>query len=174
MIYDAVVLLLLIYAGYKGYQKGLIQAFLSLIGYLLGLWLAVKCSAVVAERMEPANKWLPFLVFFLIMIAVGWVLSILGKSIRGILKLVLLGWLDRMTGMLMYLCICSLIISFFVFFLTAIQMINIEESQSKLIPILQPLGPKMIGKLDTILPFARDSFEILRNFFNQSLPKIAS
>jgi membrane protein required for colicin V production len=173
-MYDSLILLLLTYAGYKGYQKGFIQTVLSFVGYLIGLWLAVKCSAILAQKLQSQQVWMPFVVFLLILVAVGWLVKIIGRSIRGLLNLVLLGWLDGILGMLIYCFLFSLIISLFIFFLSALQLLNISESQSELIPLLQPLGPGLIGKADEVIPYAKDSFEILKNFFSQPSPKIGA
>lgn len=173
MSYDALVLILLFFFGYAGYKKGLIHAVLTLAGYMIGLWLAVKCTAWAAAAISPANKWMPFFIFICILILVSGVVHLATKAIRGMLKMILLKWVDNVAGMLIYVMLCTLLMSLFIFFLTSEQILHMEESQSRLLPLIEPIGPTVLSKADQLIPYAKDSFEILRNFFSQNPAKIA-
>ncbi|MFM8759024.1 MAG: CvpA family protein, partial [Methylophilaceae bacterium] len=71
---DIVFLILMALAIWKGYSKGLVVALFSFVGMVVGMLLALKCSAVVAvwlgEETKLDAKWLPFLAFLLIIIGV--------------------------------------------------------------------------------------------------------
>jgi len=51
MLIDLIFALLLVMAIIKGYQKGFIVAFFSIIAFIIGLAAALKLSAVVAEYL---------------------------------------------------------------------------------------------------------------------------
>ena len=74
MLIDVVFLLLLLMAFVKGLRKGFIIAVFSLVGFILGLAVAVKLSAVAAgyigRAVNVSERWLPLIAFIAVFIAV--------------------------------------------------------------------------------------------------------
>jgi membrane protein required for colicin V production len=115
MIFDLICVLVFIYAITKGYSKGLIGALFSLIGNLMGVVLAVLFSGNLSEWLQEAGnyqvKWLPALVFILILISVNLVARILSRIVESGAELVMLGWLNKLGGIVLFLFIGVLIMS---------------------------------------------------------------
>ncbi len=65
MLIDIVFLILLLLAAFKGLRNGLIVALFSLVGFIVGIAVAVKLSAVAAtyigHTINVAQRWLPLL-----------------------------------------------------------------------------------------------------------------
>jgi membrane protein required for colicin V production len=106
MIFDLICVLVFIYAITKGYSKGLIGALFSLIGNLMGVVLAVLFSGNLSEWLQEAGnyqvKWLPALVFILILISVNLVARILSRIVESAAELVMLGWLNKLGGIVFF------------------------------------------------------------------------
>ncbi|MBK7557459.1 MAG: CvpA family protein [Chitinophagaceae bacterium] len=74
MLIDLTFAILLVIAIVKGYQKGFIIAVFSIIAFIIGLAAALKFSAAVAAWLQNSisisAKWLPFIAFAIVFIAV--------------------------------------------------------------------------------------------------------
>ena len=78
----------------------------------------------------------------------------------------MLGWLNKLGGILLYVLLYLFIFSVILFY--AVQLHLIKEktlTASVLYPYLQPLAPKIINGVGYILPFFKDMFAGLEAFF---------
>ena len=111
---DIIILICFLPAVISGIKNGFIEQVVALVSLVLGAWLAFKFSNVVGEWLKPymevSETVLHVISFAVIMIAVVLVLFVLGKILTGLTKLVLLGWLDRLLGLVFALLIAGLLI----------------------------------------------------------------
>ena len=111
---DIIILICFLPALISGIMKGFIQQVVALVSLLLGAWLAFKFSNVVGEWLQPyfevSETVMHVISFAVIMVAVVLVLFVLGKVLTGVTKLVMLGWLDRLLGLVFALLIAGLLI----------------------------------------------------------------
>lgn len=177
MFIDILAAILIIIACVRGYQKGLILALFSIIAFIVGLAAAIKLSALVAGYLQGniniSSKWLPFLsfiaVFLITLLLVRWG----GKLIERSIQLVLLGWVNRLGGILLYAVLYLIILSIFLFYLEKLQLLQpsvIRSSQTY--AFIQPWGPKVIGGLGNMIPIFKDLFAQLEDFFDEIPNKI--
>jgi membrane protein required for colicin V production len=170
MILDVIFAVILVVAIFKGYQRGLIVGIFSFLAIIIGLAAAIKLSAVVAHRIGHAvnvsEKWLPFLsfiiVFFIVLLLIRWGANLIQKTI----EIALLGWLNRLGGILLYTAIYIIIYSIILFYAEKINLLKpatIQESATY--SFVQPWGPKVIDAFASIIPFFRDMFSSLESFF---------
>ena len=103
---DIIFYIILILAVVQGWSKGLIVALFSLVCGLIGLAAAVKLSAVVATHMKSDlhinSRWLPVLAFILVFILVLLIIQWAGRLLEKMITWVLLGWLNKLGGILFY------------------------------------------------------------------------
>ena len=170
MFLDVVYLLLIIVAAFKGMQKGLIVALFSIFAFIAGLAAALKLSAVVAARLSvevsPAFKWLPMLSFLLVFILVVFVVNLGGRIIQKAVETILLGWINRVGGMILYVALYTFIFSIILFFASQAHLINANTIASSFFyPYIQPLGPRVINAIGDLIPFFKNMFEELQKFF---------
>jgi membrane protein required for colicin V production len=170
MLIDILLLILLVIALIKGYRKGLVLASFSFVGIFIGLAAAVKFSAIVAgwlkEYTHIAFKWLPFLAFLLILIAVWILVRMASKLIETSLELVMLGWLNRLAGILLYALLYACIFSVVLFYADKMHLLKpymISDSISY--GFIQPIGPKFMSLFEKILPVLKGAFQELGDFF---------
>ena len=111
---DIIILICFLPAVISGIKNGFIEQVVALVSLVLGAWLAYKFSNVVGEWLKPymevSETVLHVISFAVIMIAVVLVLFVLGKILTGLTKLVMLGWLDRLLGLVFALLIAGLFI----------------------------------------------------------------
>ncbi|MEJ7610419.1 MAG: CvpA family protein [Ferruginibacter sp.] len=169
MIIDVIFLLLMALACYKGLQKGFIIALFSVLGFIIGIAAALKLSAAVAagisDHTGPA-KWLPPVSFLLVFIAVAFAVNIAGRLLQKTFEVIMLGWANRIAGVLVYGLLYSIILSVFLFYAVQLQFIKPATAAGSLAyPYLQPIAPVVIDGFAKIIPWFRDMFGALERFF---------
>jgi membrane protein required for colicin V production len=89
----------MVIALFKGFQKGLILAFFSIIAFIIGLAAALKFSVIVADYLKDSvnisAKWLPFIAFALVFFAVVLLVRLGAKLVEKTFQAMMLGWLNR-------------------------------------------------------------------------------
>lgn len=167
---DILFAVMMLIAIFKGYSKGLIVAVFSIIAFIVGLAAALKLSAVVAtylqKNIQIATKWLPFisftLVFFVVVLLVNWG----GKLIEKTFKVALLGWVNKIGGIVLYATLYSIIYSIFLFYTVKVNLFSTATLQQSVVyPILHPLAPWVIDGFAGIIPIFKNSFIQLEQFF---------
>ena len=161
----------------KGYQKGLILAIFSIIAFIIGLATALKLSAVVAEYLKHSisvsSKWLPFIAFALIFFVVVILVRLGGKLIEKTFQALMLGWVNRIGGILLYAALYLIILSIFIFYAEKLRLLQpaaIQSSQTYY--FIQPWGPVVMDNFGKLIPVFKDMFTELGDFFNSLSNKI--
>jgi len=171
MILDIIVAIILILAVIKGYRQGLIIALFSVIAFIVGLAAAMKLSVVVADYIGKAvnisDKWLPIIsfavVFLAVVLLVRWGAALIQKSV----EFAMLGWLNRIGGILLYTGLYILIFSILIFYADQLGFIKPEtKNESVTYAYIQPWGPKLMDGIGKIIPLFKDMFQDLEDFFD--------
>lgn len=117
-ILDIVLLVCLIPAVIQGLRKGFIAQVVAIISLVLGGWLAYRFTSVVTEWLgqwiSASGPTLDIIAFILIFAIVVTVLFLLGKILEASIKIILLGWLNRLLGLVFALFKYVLIIGLLV------------------------------------------------------------
>ena len=170
MIIDIIFAIILVIACIKGYQRGLIIAVFSILAFIIGLAAALKLSSAVADYLQGSTsisvKWLPFLSFLLVFIVVILLVRWGGKLIEKSVKLVLLGWLNKAGGIILFVVLYSIIFSIFLFYFEKLHLLQSSTIQSsQTYPYIQKWGAKVIDELGSLIPIFKDMFSRLGKFF---------
>ena len=170
MAIDIIFLVLLAMAAFKGFRRGFIVAIFSFLAIVIGLAAAIKFSVLVSAWLQGniniGAQWLPFISFAAVMIAViilvRWIANILQASV----ELVLLGWLNKLGGIVLYALLYSMVYSVILFYATQMNILKPETIQaSQTYAIIEPWGPKVVEMIGSIIPVFKDMFKDLENFF---------
>ena len=171
MIIDIIFLLLIISAVIKGYDRGLIVAVFSYIAIIIGLAAALKLSTGLAELLLQSThlRWLPFFSFILVMIGVIFIVRLVAGLIQKSVRLIMLGGLDRLGGILLYAALYTTIFSVVLFFVGKIHLLPADINHtSKMYGFIAPWGPKVINGFAFIFPWFKDMFSQLEAFFGSA------
>ena len=177
MVIDVFFLFLLIFACIKGYQKGLIVALFSIIAFIAGLAAALKLSAVVAAKLSASAsvlaKWLPAISFVSVFLIVVLLVHLGAKMLQKSVEMVMLGWVNRLGGIIFYALLYNIVLSIFLFYAVQLHLIKNETiTASSCYSFIKPLGPGIIDKLGILIPFFKDMFSQLQHFFGAVSNKI--
>ncbi len=160
----------MVLAIWNGYQKGLILGLFSLVAVIVGIASAMKLSVVVAGYIDDAvnvsREWLPVISFILVFIVVLILIRLGARAIEKGLQFAMLGWLNKIGGILLYAVIYTIIFSILLFYAEQIGFVKPERmSDSLTYSFVQPWGPKVINGFGDIIPLFRDMFADLQEFF---------
>jgi membrane protein required for colicin V production len=166
---DIAFLILLGFAVFKGYTKGFILAIFSVLGFIVGLAAALKLSTTVAAKLSEhtdLGKWLPALSFLLVFVGTAFLVRIIGKIVQKTFETVMLGWANRIAGILLFALLYSIIFSIFIFYAVQLHILNAEATAASVCyPYIQPLGPKVIEGFGVVIPWFKNMFAELEQFF---------
>jgi membrane protein required for colicin V production len=164
--------IILVLAIIRGWRKGLIIALFSLVCGLVGLTAAVKLSAIVATHMKSdlhmSSRWLPVLAFILVFILVIIIISWAARLLEKLIRWVLLEWLNKLGGILLFLILYLSVYSIILFYGTETQIISKHAAhESHLYHLIAPFGPAVIRLITGFIPFGHDMFIALEGFFDK-------
>ena len=123
-ILDAIILLALVPAIIHGLRKGFISQAISIISIVAGIWASARFANLIAELVSQyitaSEQILKVVAFTIILVAVFIALGLLGKLLESVLKCVMLGWVNRLLGLIFSLLKAILIISVIVLMFNAL------------------------------------------------------
>lgn len=103
---DIIIAVIIVAAAIWGAFKGFVKQIISIVGLLLGIWCAFKFSAWLAAQtrellsLTMAQDTLCIIAFAIIFLVVLILSNLIGKGIEKIIKLSMLGWINRLLGFL--------------------------------------------------------------------------
>jgi membrane protein required for colicin V production len=118
-ILDIILLICFIPALVHGIRKGLIEQIVSIVSIFAGAWLAFKFTAPLStwltQFINLESKILHVICFALVVVLVVLVLFLIGRILTRTLKLVSLGWINSLLGILFALLKTALVIGLIIF-----------------------------------------------------------
>ena len=157
-ILDIILLICFVPAVVQGFRKGFISQVMAIISIIAGVWLSVQFTSPVtawlAQYIQGTEQVLKVVSFALIFIAVIAGLVLLGKLLEGTVKLIMLGWLNRLLGVIFSLVKAGLIVGLVIMAICSLnntfQFISEEMlNQSVLFPHLKNMAY-------TVFPYLKD------------------
>lgn len=113
-ILDIILLICFIPAVVQGLRKGFIAQAISIISIIVGVWASARfaniVSAWIGQYITASEQVLKVVAFALILIVVFFILGIIGKALEGVFRLVMLGWLNKLLGVVFALLKTGLIV----------------------------------------------------------------
>lgn len=172
MFIDFIAIALIVIAIVKGLRKGLVVAIFSLLAFFIGLAAALKLSAIAAEYLGAnttiSQRWLPILAFTIVFFIVVFLVRLGAKAIEGILGMAMLGWLNKLGGVLFYFILYFFIYSIVLFYATQLKIIKQETIQtSNTYPFIYPAAQVLMDTLGSVIPVFRNMFGQLEDFFGR-------
>jgi membrane protein required for colicin V production len=172
MIIDIIVGILVILAIIKGLRRGLIVALFSIIAFIVGIAAAMKLSVVVAGYLDDSinisAQWWPVVSFLLVFIVVVLLVRLVANIIEKAVKWSLLGWVNKLGGVLLYVLMYLISFSVLLFFAEQIRLINKSTIDSSVTySVVRPWGPRAIDAFGSLIPWFKDMFTELEQFFDR-------
>jgi len=171
MIIDLGFAVLLCLAVFKGYRKGLIVGVFSYLALVIGLAAAIKLSAVVAGKIgtivKLSDKWLPVVAFVVVLLGVILLVKWLAKLLQFSVEKIMLGWVNRLGGILLFAMLYIAVYSILLFYLNQLRLLpESTTSGSATFGFIEHFGKRVIDTTGLLIPAFRNMFEQLEQFFN--------
>lgn len=178
MVLDLLFAVILVLAIFKGYQRGLIVGIFSFIAVIVGLAAAIKLSAVVAgyigKAVNVSDAWLPVISFAVVFIIVVLLVRLGVNAIQRTVELAMLGWVNRLGGIILYVAIYITVFSVLIFYAEQLQLLKQQTiEKSVTYGFVQPWGPKAIDGFGSLIPAFRNMFAQLEDFFTGVSEKVS-
>ena len=158
---DIVIIVAVAISAFLGLRIGIIKAVLSLAGLIVGVILAGRYYAPLAEQLSfiPQASVAKIVAFAIILIGVMIIAVVLAWLLKGLASVVMLGWVNRLGGAVFGLVLgaifCSALLAIWVKFLGLAGTI----AESILASIL-------LDSLPMVLALLPSEFDTLRSFFH--------
>ncbi len=172
MILDAIGIILLILFFVRGYMKGFIVAAFAVISIVLGIILSLKLSEKLAtyllENKIITGAWVQPVSYIIIFIGVVLLVRLLAKAIETSFDMVMIGWLNKLAGGLLYSFMVAMVWSSLLWIAGKMQLIKAETiSTSITYPYFAKLAPWVFQHISGLLPVAKNIFADLEVFFKK-------
>jgi membrane protein required for colicin V production len=159
-ILDIIILICLVPAIVLGIKKGFISQAVSIISLIVGVWASARFANIVgswlAQYINASEQSLKVIAFAVILLAVMVGLFLAGKILEGLVKLVTLGWLNRLLGVIFSLGKCLLIMGLVIMFCSYINdtfhIVKPDFSEDAVLyPIVKDLSYKVFPYIKSLL-----------------------
>ena len=118
-VIDIVIVCCFLPVLYFGIKNGLVKQLVAVAVIYFGIVLSLKFSfpvdAWVQEHVQIPEFWSKAISFILIFFVVALVLSLFGRILEKIIQISLLGWLNKLLGIVMTFCVFVLLLSALVY-----------------------------------------------------------
>jgi len=174
---DIVFAIIMVFAIYKGYSRGLIVAIFSLVAVMLGMAAALKLTSVAVlytqEHWGMHSRWLPVLCFICLFLGVILLVRLGAGALQKLVELALLGWVNRLGGILLYSVIFIVIYSVLLWIANQLYWLSPETKlQSVVYPYIDDIGPWVVDNMGKIMPVFKDVFGQLQSFFDSAAKQL--
>jgi membrane protein required for colicin V production len=170
MSIDVLFLLFMVLAVLRGLRQGFIIAVVSAVALAIGLAAAIKLSALVAGyarvNTHISSRWLPVLAFLLVFVVVVIGVRAGGRLAEKAIDLALLGWLNKIAGVLLFVVLYTIILSVLLFYAVQVHLVPADTlSSSVTYSFIRPWGPAVINEFGRFVPWFKGMFAQLEDFF---------
>ena len=113
-IIDIILLICFVPAIFNGVRKGFISQVISIVSIIAGIWVSYEFASIfstwIGQYIHASENILKLVAFALIMAGVFVLLGIVGRFLEGVVKFVMLGWLNKLLGIVFSLLKTGMII----------------------------------------------------------------
>lgn len=166
---DLVLILPLALAVIAGFRKGFIIEVASLIAFIIAIIACLKLTHKLMELVQPYtghSKWLPFICYILVFVLVYILILWVGKLLEKVVKIIQLGALNMIMGILFSLLKVCLLISLFFWLADMVHLIPKQtENQSYTYNALHNFASRFIGWISDYLPWVKGEINQIETFF---------
>lgn len=166
--FDIILIIPIVYGAYRGFKKGFLLEVIAIIAFILAVIGGFKLlhwgMDLLDQYFDISGQVLPYIAFVLIFIGIILLINLLGKALKKIIDLTLLGAVDNIAGALLSAIKWAFGLSV-ILWLSATFDVGIPEDwerESMLYPYLLPFAPAVVDFFSAIVPFAHDLFDTLK------------
>ncbi|MCL2414552.1 MAG: CvpA family protein [Bacteroidales bacterium] len=149
---DIFLLVPLLWFGFKGFKNGAVMEFIQLAAIVLGVFIASRFSHFLGDFFNFQSEYAGIIYFAITFIAVVGMLFLAGYIITTFIKLIMLGWLNRLLGVFFALAKTILVLSVLIFYFNKIDSEEIifsekNRNESLLFRPIEKVAPMVMPTL---------------------------
>ncbi len=162
---DTILVLILAFAGYQGYRRGFIVSLLSIVSFLAATILAFFLLGwgvqMFEEVVDGFNGFLPYIAFILIFLGVSIAINVVGRMLKKVIDLTLLGGFDSIAGGLVGIMkwVFGLSLIIWLSHQVGIEVPQSMQEGSLLYSKIESVAPFIVSSFSEYLPFLKSLFQ---------------
>ena len=168
---DIILLIPLLFGGYLGYKKGLILELIGILALILAIIGSFKllneAIRFLSQFFPDYSNIVPFIAFLGLFIIILILVSLLGRFLKKMIDLTILGSIDNLLGALLGVFKWAFLISLVLWLFNQINLsvpADLTEG-SFLFDKIEGLAPTVGNFIAAVLPFTEDLFESVTELF---------
>lgn len=168
---DIILLIPLVFGAIMGFRKGLLIEIIGIIAFVLAIIAGFKLMEVgitiLSEYIDGYTELMPFISFIVIFLAIILLINMLGKLLKKMIDMTILGGFDRAAGAVVGLLKWAIGVSILLWLCLNFGVeLPGQSDDLVLYPFMAELGPNLISRLDTVLPFAQDMLDSIKEMIS--------
>lgn len=179
MAIDIACLVILAFAFFRGYKKGLIMAVFTVVSYVVGAFATMHLSFVASDYISSnfniPGTWLPLVAFAVTFGIVVLVIRWLGKLIEKAMMKVLPTAFNRFLGSILYMALALILLSLvYNVAFTADVFKDDLIARSVFAPHLGNFADMIHDNIGDVIPFVERLFNEIDAYFEEAAGKISA
>jgi membrane protein required for colicin V production len=165
---DIILVVILGFGAISGFRKGFVMEIVSILAFVIAIIGSFKLLQVgmdvLRENFELSGKFLPYLTFIIIFIAIIIVVNLIGKAVKKVLDMTLLGSFDNLAGAIIGVFKWAFGLSVLLWIFNYFQINPIEEYAGNTVvyPFVVSFAPTVVEYISALIPFAKDLFTTVK------------
>lgn len=169
MTIDIIVIILMVLFFMKGYKKGIIIALFSLLGSIIGMVGALKLSSSLSQQLfgDTASRFAYMMSFAIVFAGIVFIINRVASFLMKTLKLVHLGWANRLAGGAVYMLMVAFVLSAILNLGDKVGLIKEETKAANVTyPIIQPISGIIWPIVKESIPKIKGGYDSVNVFFD--------
>ena len=164
MIFDILFIAALALGFWWGYKKGIIYSLFSMLGYFLGVVVAMKFSYLLVDflkgSLNASHKTLAIIAFILVFIFIVLMARLVAWVLEEILKSFSLNLVNQLIGGVLHALIALFVLCVLIWFADKMGVFpQKQKDTSHVYTYIGNLGPQVVETAGKAIPFVKDSFD---------------
>jgi membrane protein required for colicin V production len=161
---DLVILAILIFGAISGFRKGFVMEVISMLALIIAIFVGFKLLHeginFLRDQFDLSGNFLPYLSFILLFVGTVLLMNLLGKGLRSVLNMTILGTFDKIAGGVFGLLKWSFGISALLWIFNYFQINPLENyvNNATVYPVILSVAPTVVSIITSILPISDDFF----------------
>lgn len=147
---DLILGIILILAAIQGFRKGFVVELASLAALVLGIWGGIKFSdwtaGFITDTTGFHSEYLGVIAFVVTFVGIVIVVHILGKVVDNAVKVVAMGFLNRLAGIIFGVLKAAVILSILLL------LFDVVDENTHILPPKQKAGSKVYQPMKQLVP----------------------
>jgi membrane protein required for colicin V production len=165
---DIIILIPLIYGTYRGFKKGFLMELATILAFVLAIIGGFKLlhwgMNLLDQHFDINGNILPYLAFILIFIGIVLLVNLIGKALKTVLDMTLLGSVDSLAGAIVGLLKWTFGVSVILWLTTNVGLLipTAYINESQLYPYIVNIAPTVVEYVAILWPMAEDIFHPIK------------